>query len=152
MKEFLAVCLCGMPLASLGQTHEELAVASVLMGEAWSEGERGMAAVAEVIHQRTVEKRWTPLRVVSSRRGRVHAFSCVNGTTLGRLIEKYRPEPAFPRALTLARTLCREPSALPGLTRKANHFTRADESPAWALGRRPVAVIGRHAFYRLEQY
>jgi spore germination cell wall hydrolase CwlJ-like protein len=152
MKWLLTCCLCGLRLTVPGQTHEAQAVAVVLMGEARSEGARGMTAVAEVIHQRAMEKGQTPLQVVTARRGRVHAFSCLNGTTLDRLIRRFSPNPDYPQALQLAQAVCQTPDRLPGLARGANHFTRATERPYWAKGKRPVAVIGRHAFYRLQPY
>ncbi len=34
-------------------------------------------------------------------------------------------------------------------TRGADHCHRHNERPAWARGRRPLVVIGRHHFYRL---
>ena len=152
MKWLLIGCVCGRLFTALGQTYEEHAVAAVLMGEAWSEGVRGMTAVAEVIHQRAVEKKRTPVQIVTARRGRVHAFSCLNGTTLVRLIRKFSRKPDYSEALRLAQILYQTPDRLPGLARGANHFTRADEHPHWAKGKEPVAVIGQHAFYRLTRY
>jgi spore germination cell wall hydrolase CwlJ-like protein len=122
------------------------------MGEAWSEGVLGMTAVAEVIHQRSMDKSKAPLEIISANRGQIHAFSCLNGTTLNRLIQKFSREPAYQQALQIAQTMCQTPDRLPGLTNFANHFTRTTERPYWARGKRPVAVIGRHAFYRLEHY
>ena len=89
MKWLIPLCLCGLPLAAPAQTFEEKAVAAVLMAEAWSEGMPGMTAVAEVIHQRAVEKAQAPLQVVSATRGQFHAFSCLNGTTLERLVGRF---------------------------------------------------------------
>ncbi len=152
MKRMLTLCLCGLALASRGQPYQQRAVAAVLMGEARSEGVRGMTAVAEVIHQRAVEKGRTPLQVVSARRGRIHAFSCVNGTTLDRLIRRFSRQPVYQEALQLAQEVCEDPERLPGITMGANHFTRATERPYWAKGSQPVAVIGQHAFYRLDHY
>lgn len=152
MKWLLALCLGGLGWAAPGQTYEEKAVAAVLMGEAWSEGVRGMTAIAEVIHQRAREKGRTPLQIVAARRGKLHAFSCVNGTTLDQLIRRFRPETAYSTAIQLAQMVCQTPAQLPGLAKSANHFTRATELPYWAKGERPVAVIGRHAFYRLKRY
>lgn len=127
-------------------------MAAVLMGEAWSEGVRGMTAVADVIHQRAIEKHWTPLRVISQHRGRVHAFSCVNGTSINHLIEKFRHKTDFQRALNIARQVCESPDQLPRLVRSANHYTLATEHPFWARGKKPVAIIGRHAFYKLKHF
>ena len=147
----LILCL-GWECSLAAQTREEQAVAAVLMGEAWSEGVQGMTAVAEVIHQRALEKGRTPLQIVSARRGRIHAFSCLNHTTLERLIAKFSDEPDFQDALRLAQLVCQAPDRLPGITNAANHYTVARERPIWTRGQTPVAVVGRHAFYHLDQY
>ncbi len=42
-----------------------------------------------------------------------------------------------------------EPHKLKNLTRGANHFTKKQETPYWAINQTPVVVIGNHAFYRL---
>jgi N-acetylmuramoyl-L-alanine amidase len=152
MKWLLTFCLCGLHLTARGMTYEERAVAAVLMGEAWSEGVQGMTAVAEVIHQRVVEKGQAPLQIISAHRGPIHAFSCLNGKTLDSLISKFSQQPDYQGALQLAETTCQNPDRLPDLSKFANHFTRTTERPYWAKGQRPVAVIGRHAFYRLERY
>jgi len=152
MKWLLPFLFSCAPWVLPAQTYQEKAIAAVLMGEAWSEGVQGMSAVAEVIHQRALEKGWTPLHVVTAHRGRIHAFSCLNGTSLDHLIQKFSAQPDYRRALQLAKTVCCDPNRLPGLTRSANHYTRATERPAWAAGRQPVIVIGRHAFYRLKHY
>jgi spore germination cell wall hydrolase CwlJ-like protein len=153
MKWFLSLFLylASLPLGVLAQTYQERGVAAVLMGEAWSEGATGMVAVAEVIHQRAMEKGRTPLQVISAHGGRFHAFSCLNGTTLDRLIWKFSAERDYQRALEIAHTACQAPSELPGLAKSANYFTCATERPYWARGARPVAVIGHHAFYKLKQ-
>jgi len=148
----LAFCLSGTELAAASWSYEERAVAAVLMGEAWSEGVRGMTAVAEVIHQRAKEKDRSPMQVVTKRRGRVQAFSCLNRTTIGALIRKFEEEADFQRALRIAKTVCRHPQLLPGITSSANHFTKSTERPYWAKGKRPVAVIGSHSFYKLKHY
>jgi N-acetylmuramoyl-L-alanine amidase len=152
MKFLLTFCLWSFLLTARGVTYEERGVAAVLMGEAWSEGVQGMTAVAEVIHQRSVEKGKAPLQIISANRGRIHAFSSLNGTTLDRLIDKFSQEPDYQKALQVAQMTCETPGLLPGLTNSANHYTKATERPYWARGHRPVAVIGRHAFYRLDHY
>ena len=122
------------------------------MAEAWSEGVRGMTAVAEVIQQRSLEKGRTPLQTVAARKGRIHAFSCLNGTTLDALIGKFGAERDYHQALALAARVRQGAGALPGIARSANHFTRTDERPVWARGILPVAIIGNHAFYRIKRY
>jgi N-acetylmuramoyl-L-alanine amidase len=152
MTKALTICLWLGCLAAVAQSYEDRAVAAVLMGEAWSEGMRGMTAVAEVIQQRALEKRQTALQVVSTRRGRVHAFSCLNGTTLDELVKKFSAEKDFPTALALAGKVREGRSQFAAITQSATHFARAGERPAWARGLKPVAVIGKHAFYRLNAY
>ena len=153
MKRLLTTaCLVGLPLIATAHTYQERAVAAVLMGEAWSGGVRSMTAVADVIHQRAVEKRWTPLRVVSEHRGKVHAFSCLNGTTLNHLIEKFRRKHDYRQALRIASLVCENPARLPRLVGAANHYTLATEHPYWAKGKRPVAIVGGQAFYKLKYF
>lgn len=76
----------------------------------------------------------------------------MNGTTVDRLILKFSGEPDFLRALKLAQIVCQSPDQLPGITMSATHFTLVTEHPYWAKGEKPVAVIGRHAFYKLKRY
>lgn len=137
---------------ALAQTYQEKVVAAVLMGEAWGEGERGMTAVAEVIHQRSKDQGKTPLQVVTHRVKRIHAFSCLNGTTPDKLVKKFNREPAYQTALKVARTACLTPEQLPGISRRATHFTRTKERPWWAKNQKPVVVIGNHSFYRMAHY
>lgn len=137
---------------AMSQTYQEKVVASVLMGEAWSEGTRGMTAVAEVINQRCKDQHKTPIEVVTFHSGRTHAFSCMNGTTPERMVIKYRNEPAFQTALKVAMVACRTPEKLPGITKQATHFTRSSERPWWAKKKRAVAVVGKHSFYKMAQY
>jgi len=153
MKWLLTYFICGLPMTMMAATtYEERAVASVLMGEAWSEGARGMTAVGEVIHQRSVDKKQTPLEVISAHIGKVHAFSCLNGTTVDKLIEKFSIQPDYQRALRIAQEVCETPALLPGLANSADHYTRVQERPYWARGHKPVAIIGSHAFYKLARY
>lgn len=149
----VALLLLAGSLCCVSATYQERAVAAVLMGEAWSEGSRGMTAVAEVIHERARRRAKTPLAVVSERnraRG-IWAFSCLNGVGIERLIQRFERESDFQVALRIAQVAVREPQKLPGITKGATHFTLARERPYWARGHRPVAVLGRHVFYRIEE-
>ena len=148
----LMIWISGISLIATAQSQEEQAVAAVLMGEAWSEGVTGMTAVAEVIHQRSKDKKWTPFQVITAHRGRVHAFSCLNGTTVDQLVMKFKAQPDYEKALQIAKTACQRPEQLPGLAKTADHYSRVEEQPYWAKGHEPVVVIGRHAFYKLKKY
>jgi len=141
-----------LALPAVAQTYQEKVVAAVLMGEAWGEGERGMTAVAEVINQRSKDQGKTPLQVVTHRVGKVHAFSCLNGTNADKLVRKFQKEEAYQTALKVAHVACAMPEKLPGITRKATHFTRTSERPWWAKNQKAVVVIGNHSFYRMAQY
>ncbi len=135
-----------IPLSSFGHTYGQKMVAAVLMGEAWGDGTTGMGAVAEVVRNRAAESGLSPLAVVSSPR----QFSCLNRATVEQLYGKYSRHPDYQKALKISRLLYNQPKSLGRSTRGANHFTRTDERPEWSQGRQPVAIIGGHAFYRLE--
>jgi spore germination cell wall hydrolase CwlJ-like protein len=145
----LALCLLAGHVGR-AHTYQEKAVAAVLMGEAWGEGTTGMIAVGEVVRERSVRLNRTPLKVVTARGRGVHAFSCLNGTNIDALIRKFAKVSDYQTALEIARTVCRTPEQLPGITQGATHFVLATEQPYWAEGHEPVVVIGAHAFYRLR--
>lgn len=128
-------------------TYGQKVVAAVLLAEARGEGETGMVAVAEVIRRRADQKGITPLQVVKP-----GAFSSLNGKTHDQIVRKFENHPMFPEALRIARMLYNEPQKLRNITRGATHFTNKEETPYWAVNQTPVAVIGNHAFYRLEGY
>lgn len=128
------------------QTAREL-VAAVLIAEAGGEGTNGLSGVAEVIRNRVVLEGRTPVQVVQRRR----QFSVLNGVTPAKLWEKSARHPLYPYALHLSDLLASRPDALPNATGGADHFTRSDEKPYWAKGKRPVAVIKNHSFYRLRR-
>jgi len=140
-KIIVAVCLL-LSLRAGAADYEHRAVAAVLMGEAWNQGSNGMVAVMEVIHQRSSERQRTLWGVISQPK----AFSCLNGVTVDALIRKFSSQPDYAKALAIAQ-LSR--ADMPGITHRANHFTRKDEKPVWAKKRKPVVVIKDHAFYRL---
>ena len=146
--------IVALAIAAQSQSYEAKVIAAVLVGEAGNQGTAGLSAVAEVIRQRCVEMRKTPLQVVlASNRAGCHAFSCLNRTSPARLILKHqkREPKEFQIALNLADRLLRAPHTLPYATKQATHFTRKEEKPWWAKGHRPVVIIKDHAFYRLPK-
>lgn len=150
MKQFLLLLV--MVPALYAQPYQEKIVAAVLAAEASSEGVRGMTAVAEVVRQRAKEKGKTPFQVVTSGNQRRRAFSCLNGKTPDALHKHWSRDENYEAALKIAAVLVRQPERLGTLTNRATHYTLKREKPYWAKGRKPVAVIGQHAFYRLESY
>ena len=138
--------------ALYAQPYQEKVLAAVLAAEASSEGVRGMKAVAEVIYQRSKDKGKTPFQVVTSGTAQRRAFSCLNGTTPDKLYRHWSKDENYDEALKIASLLLREPQRLGSLTNRATHYTQKWEKPYWAKGKKPVAVIGQHAFYRLAAY
>ena len=123
---------------------EQRVIAAVIAAEAASEGPRGMRAVAEVISIRSAEKRLTPLAVVT----RYKWFTSLNHTTPERLVQKWEVEPGYTDALELAGMVCGSRVHLEGIANGATHFTRAGERVYWTRHLKPVAIVGRLAFYR----
>ncbi len=131
------------------QTWAEKALAAVLVGEAGNQGSNGMVAVAEVIVERANDGRSYFGSSIYSVISKPKAFSCLNHTTMERLVRKSSRSSSWKTALNIAILAYRAPNQLPGLSQRANGFTRKEERPKWAKGRRPVVVIKDHAFYRI---
>ncbi len=133
--------------SSLAATYGQEVVAAVLLAEARGEGDKGMKAVVEVIRTRADKKGVSMLAVV-----RPGAFTSLNGTNRDALLQRFKHHPLFADALRIARTAYNEPHRLPNLTRDATHVAHKSEVPWWARGKRPVARIGNHVFYRLARF
>ena len=146
---FIALLMLAQVSCAQPQAHKN--VAAIIIAEASSEGTNGMKLVAEVIQQRMRDKGWTALRVVTAGRRHDRAFSCLNHRTLGSLVESARRDEHYGFALRLA-ALVDLPQRVGTATRGATHYTRKEEKPYWARGKKPVVVIGHHAFYRFEHY
>jgi N-acetylmuramoyl-L-alanine amidase len=146
MKSLLLAVLIAPGLYA--QPYQEKIVAAVLAAEASSDGVRGMKAVAEVIQQRAKEKGKTPFQVVMAGK----AFSCLNRISPERLYQRWSSDSNYDVALRLAAILHRQPERLGVTVNRATHYTRRGEKPYWAIGQKPVAVVGHHAFYRLNAY
>jgi spore germination cell wall hydrolase CwlJ-like protein len=140
---FAALCMAHVAKAQTDQQK----ITAVLLAEARGEGVIGMSAVAEVIHQRSLERHWTCLKVVTQH----HAFSCLNKTTPEKLYEQRRHDPELAAAMGISAILLWHPENITHHTRGANHYhaTTMAKPPLWAIGKKPTAVIGHHAFYRL---
>jgi spore germination cell wall hydrolase CwlJ-like protein len=146
------------PQDAAAALHRELEIdtlARTIWGEARGEGEAGMAAVASVIMNR--------LRI-SLRRGscwwgnsliqicqKPFQFSCWNkdDPNLRPLLAVDARDLYFATALRIARrAVC---GVLPDPTFGATHYHAAGAHPYWAGAHKPVAVIGRQVFYRIEE-
>jgi len=132
------------------QPFEQKVVAAVILGEAGNQGRVGMAAVAEVIHERSVQTGTTPFQVVTKGTRRHRAFSCMTGHTPLGLVKKYGGDSGYKDiALGLAAQVSKWPTNWVSQTHSATFFTRKEERPYWSRGHAPVAIIGDHAFYRI---
>jgi len=116
-------------------THETKIIAITILAEARGEGHGGMYAVAAVIAQRAFEGKRTP------------KFSCWNGKSL-KSLEHLLKVPQADYALALAKNIKLLSRDYVGF---ANHYhaTWMKKKPYWAKGKKPVKVIGQHAFYKL---
>jgi spore germination cell wall hydrolase CwlJ-like protein len=103
-----------------------------------------MCAVAQVIRNRGKDA----FKVVTAPK----QFSALNRTTPARLVTKMRDTAQWSDAKRLATCLV-EDSAYLRLwsVGGATHYHAKAILPRWAIGRRPVAVVGRHLFYRLDE-
>lgn len=130
-------------------------LARTIWGEARGEGTAGMQAVAAVVMNRVKLSREKPGgmwwgRDVISVCQKPWQFSCWNRAdpNMKKVMAVAADDPYFKNALTIARV------ALAGTLRDptggATHYHALGVAPDWALARRPVAVIGRHVFYRMS--
>jgi hypothetical protein len=145
---------------------ETMVVAKTIYGEARGEGIRGMLAVVCVIRNRVQHPRvrwwgvgWTGVCMAPFQ------FSCWNANDPNRKMLESIPEfganarfPRFDRAYEIATEIV-DPdsiphlapgSAWPDITKGADHYHTVSVSPNWADGRKPVARLGTHIFYRLH--
>ena len=119
-------------------------VALTLLAEARGEGKDGMAAVAAVINQRAINRNISAEAVCRQR----WQFSCWNGKNEADLLHLYKSEMA-PWALYLERNITRMNRAKIG---NADHyFADYIKPPYWARGKNPVAIVGKHKFYKLKK-
>jgi len=117
-------------------------VAAVLIAEAGGEGVQGMEAVYEIINNRSVRGKKSYEDVVTQ----PAQFSCLNGVTTDDLIAKSKQHPRWEQALQMVKS--------PPTTRYANGATHyyanwIKKTPKWAVGKTPVATLGKHLFFRI---
>jgi hypothetical protein len=128
-------------------SFDERLIAAVLMAEARGEGVMGMTAVAEVIANRARVRQQRPGYVVRD----AFQFTPLNRVKPYELVARHEKFPLYGEALRIAAMVVHNPAALPGLTAGADHFcTVAAPVPRWVRGRKPVAVVGGHRFWRLD--
>ena len=146
---YIAAATCFV-LANETPTHktettskEAKIIAITILAEARGEGEAGMYAVGAVIAQRAFEGKRTPSEVCLKK----WQFSCWNGKNVKDL-EHLLKTPQAKYAITVAKNVKSLSRQFIGY---ANHYhaTWMKKKPYWAKGKKPVKVIGQHAFYKL---
>lgn len=130
-------------------------LARTIWGEARSEGEKGMRAVACVVLNRVKwakqsgKKYWWGNSIsevcLANRQ-----FSCwlKNDPNLPLMKAVTGENANFKKALVIAESAAK--GTLADITNGADHYHTVAILPAWAAGRKTVAVIGYHKFYKLE--
>lgn len=128
-------------------------LARTLWGEARGEGVTGMQAVAGVILNRVRIARerggfWWGENVIQVCQ-KPYQFSCWNRAdpNFQKLQDVDGRDLYFATALRIARRA--QAGSLEDSTNGATHYHAAQVAPYWARGETPVAVIGRHVFYRI---
>ncbi|CAO3440172.1 cell wall hydrolase [Azospirillum endophyticum] len=120
-------------------------IARRLSGEARSKGRTGMAAVACVIQNRARNPRWwggSPITLWLKPR----QFSCwlPDDPNRTKLLAVTDHDASYRAAMEIADSL------LSGRLVDVTNDHTAGMSSAWSGGKKPVAVIGNHRFFRLE--
>ena len=136
---FFLIGVCG------GATQQDV-VAMTILGEARGEGKAGMYAVATVINQRAINRNKTPKAVCL----KAWQFSCWNKNDPNRkkLPTLLNTHPLRNYAITLAQNITKLDRSY---TKQADHYiNRHITKPSWLANRKPVIVIGNHAFYKLK--
>lgn len=136
--------------AALKKERDIDTLARTIWGEARGEGNAGMQAVANVVMNRVRHGGWWGNDIEAVCR-KPFQFSCWNKddpncALLPSIDEK---DIHFATALRIARrAAC---GVLADITDGADHYHAAGIYPLWSRGEKPVAVIGRHIFYRLTK-
>jgi spore germination cell wall hydrolase CwlJ-like protein len=125
-------------------------LARTIWGEARGEPNGGMEAVASVVLNRAARPRWWGRDIVGVCL-KPWQFSCWNSNDPNRpkMLAVTATDPQFRAAQDIAgRAVAGE---LPDTTGGADSYVDLRVAqPDWAVGRKPVAVIGHHTFFRLE--
>jgi len=136
------------------RTLEHDVLARTLWGEARGEGRAGMEAVACVILNRVriAEKKgsyWWGNSVIEVCQ-KPYQFSCWNkdNPNYRKLLAADEDDPWFVAAEAVAKLAL--DGNLTDITNGATHYHAAGATPGWAYREKPVAVIGRHIFYKLK--
>ena len=140
----LALLLLGGVMKAKGETFtQQEIVAITILAEARGEGKRGMYAVACVISKRMKERKKTGAQVCLQ----PWQFSCWNKNDPQRPhLRKLLRHELAPYAMKLAKNI---DNLQLKFVEFANHYHTKRAKPYWSKGKRPVATIGNHLFFKL---
>ena len=146
MKKFIILLLLPFTgIADEALSRSERICALTILGEARGEGKRGMFAVACVIQQRSAQRKLSPDKVCLE----PSQFDTWTGKKERDLWHLWKAKEMM-YARELARYLCRDDVCLRDITNGADHFCTTKSNPYWVKGKKPVAIIGNHKFFRLN--
>jgi spore germination cell wall hydrolase CwlJ-like protein len=120
-------------------TYSQNIIAQTLLGEARGEGEAGMYAVACVIQRRVINRGMTAHKVCLQSK----QFSCWNDGKESNSLDTTQGIYAKYLAINLHRLQL-------SYVKDADHYCTLRTHNYWTKGRKPVAVIGNHKFYKLK--
>ena len=128
------------------ETREEKVITLTLLAEARGEKFDGMAAVCAVIKQRSINRNISPEKVCLQRK----QFSCWNGKTINDLnyLLTKTPKKIVDQAKYLAQNI--NNINLSKINNADHYYSTIIAPPYWAKGKKPVAKIGKHVFFKLN--
>ena len=115
-------------------------VAATLIAEAGGERDsRAMHAVAEVIYNRSISRKLSPMQVCLQRK----QFSCWNGKDVETEIEKAKKHKKWANALQIAQNL-----GSTNYTKNAQFYHTTKINPSWNKKMLATVTIENHKFYK----
>jgi N-acetylmuramoyl-L-alanine amidase len=153
---YITISLFGIVCLAHGQalTQEQNTIAQTLLGEARGEGKAGMYAVACIVKRRMELKSYpnTAMRVCLepsqfdywTQRKRVK-WDDQNRANVRRLMQTDTELVRYAKMLAI--NINRVDL---NYTKNADHYCTLDTHNYWTKGRKPVAIIGQHKFYKLK--
>jgi spore germination cell wall hydrolase CwlJ-like protein len=115
-------------------------VATTLIAEAGGERDfRAMSAVAEVIYNRSLARKLSPMQVCLQRK----QFSCWNGKDVQSEIDKAKKHKKWSNALQIAQNL-----GSTNYTKNAQFYHTTKINPSWNKKMLATVTIENHIFYK----
>lgn len=141
---FLFACVFGSSLLANTQISVSVSklevVAATLIAEAGGEKDlRAMHAVAEVIYNRSISRKLSPMQICLQRK----QFSCWNGKDVETEIEKAKKHKKWLNALKIAQNL-----GSTNFSKNAQFYHTTKINPSWNKKMIATVTIENHKFYK----